>query len=90
MITFYLAGYDPISHALCTLLYNIKKNDHVDTKLREEISLNYKPSVPYESKSIRNMLDSFEYLPLVIKEALRFDNPAYFSLGYQALEDITI
>ena len=90
MITFYIAGYDPISHALCSLLYNIKKNDHVFNKLSEEITEKYHIKDKHDYKSIRNTLDAFEYLPLVIKEALRFDNPAYFSLGYQALEDVTI
>lgn len=89
-ITFYIAGYDPISHAQWSVLYNIKKNEHVFTKLWQEIQENYHIVDRNNSGEIRNMLDSFEYLPLVISETLRFDNPAYFSLGYQAIKDIEI
>ena len=89
-ITFYIAGYDPISHAQCSLLYNARKHDEVWTKLTDEIRSKYDIKDKKSGKDIRNMLDSFEYLPLVINETLRYDNPAYFSLGYQVLEDITV
>lgn len=90
MITFYIAGYDPISHGQCSILYNVKKYDEVYQKLTQELHKMYKVQLHHSGRDIRNTLDSLDYLPLVIKETLRYDNPGYFSFGYQALEDITI
>jgi len=35
-------------------------------------------------------LDNLDYLNYVIKETLRYDNPASISLGYKAINDVTI
>ena len=78
MITFYIAGYDPISHGQCSILYNIKKHEKVYKKLISEIQENYKIQKQDSGKNIRNILDSMEYLSFVIKETLRFKGSKLF------------
>ncbi|CAI2366495.1 unnamed protein product [Moneuplotes crassus] len=89
IITVYIAGYDPTSHALASILFNIKANERVFTKVMKEVKSNYDRN----EKSIdakRKMLDSCEYLDMTIKESLRHSNPAFFSLGYKSLDEISI
>ena len=93
MITVYIAGYDPTSHALVSIIFNIKKNKSVYTNIQEELKNNFilnKNSNLNEKEKVRQMIDSLDFLSMTIKESLRHSNPAFFSLGYKAIENVTI
>ncbi|CAI2366632.1 unnamed protein product [Moneuplotes crassus] len=92
MILFYFAGHDTSSHAISSCIFFMKKNPDVIQKCIEELKVVFGE---INADSIGEHLtpqkiDELDYLTYVIKETLRYDNPATMSLGYQAINDVTV
>lgn len=87
LTTFLLAGSDTLSSLLCYALYFVSKNPAIEAQLLEEVDrvlgrdFSYKPS--FED------LKKFEYIPRVLKEALRIRAPAQ-RFSRTAMKDTTL
>lgn len=92
MIIFYFAGHDTSSHAISSLVYFTKKYSEIYQKVFKEIftGLGIKDRSDVKSLINSEKLDLMDYLNYVIKETLRYDNPATISLGYKSLEPVRI
>ncbi|KAF5288532.1 hypothetical protein FQA39_LY15400 [Lamprigera yunnana] len=71
VITFFIAGFETISTALCYLTYYLAINPDVQKRLYDEINetLEESPKTTYET------LTSMKYLECVISESLRINTP---------------
>jgi len=92
MIVFYFAGHDTSSHSISSIIFYVRKHPEVYKKCMKDIQNNFGDIDPsdLEKEITPQKLDSLEYLNYVIKETLRYDNPASISLGYKAIDDVTI
>jgi len=91
LILLILGGSETSSHILTTIFYNLAKSPEVKNKLNEEFAESgLRDNTDLKSKIILDNIQNFDYLALVIKEALRMDPPVPTSFYYCAKEDITI
>lgn len=92
MILFYFAGHETSSHAVSSLIYYAKKHPEIYEKCFSEIynGLGVKDRGNMVDLITVDKLDELDYLNCVMKESLRYDNPANLSLGYKALSNISV
>ena len=91
MIGLLFAGHDTTSHGLCSLIYFLKKNPKVYSKLKSELALiEINKDTDFWSDKVRDAIQNWDYLNYVVKETLRFDPPAIFTIPYESNKDIQI
>ena len=94
MLSFVGGGHETSSRVLCTALMMFKRHPEVQQKLLDELSERLFDGAEPTTDGLAERLTGeniheLEYLTCVVKEILRFSPPAFRSLGYLALEDIT-
>ena len=91
LIGFLFAGHETSSHSISSALFNLTKDPHISVKLRSELHELIGLNVD-ELKGIltKDKVQSFDYLYQIVKETLRFDNPAHLSLPYEVVNDTSI
>ena len=87
-------GHETSSKTLCAALMMFKRHPEVQQKLLDELSERLFDGAEPTTDGLAERLTGeniheLEYLTCVVKEILRFSPPAFRSLGYLALEDIT-
>ena len=92
MIIFYFAGHDTSSHGIFSIIFYMIKHRNVLKNVFEEIQEIFGNPKPNEISSLLTLerLDNLDYLSYVIKETLRYDNPASILLGYKAITEVTL
>ena len=85
------AGLDTSSHALTSILYFLKKNPDVMTKLKSELAkYGITKDLNPEDPTFKDKIERCDYLTYCVKEGLRLDPPLNASIFYEALENIDI
>ena len=85
------AGLDTSSHALTSILYFLKKNPDVMTKLKSELAkYGITKDLNPEDPTFKDKIERCDYLTYCVKEGLRLDPPLNTSIFYEALENIDI
>ena len=90
LITIFKSQSETVSHALMSMLYNLKKHSGVYTRLKTEIKSHFDEFPDIADRFSRDNILKLSYLHNVIKECFRYDTPAIESLRYRAYEDINI
>mmetsp|Transcript_14930 Transcript_14930/g.17270 ORF Transcript_14930/g.17270 Transcript_14930/m.17270 type:complete len:217 (+) Transcript_14930:406-1056(+) len=86
-----VAGFDTTSHAITSILYQLKKSPSKLQKLVDELEAKGLNNVdPLDTETLKRLYEECDYLNYVIKEGLRIDPPATVGLKYQANQDVTL
>ena len=84
-------GFDTTSHTVTSALYLLKRNPDKLDKLMNNLKDHKIDEIDTQTDTeAKDNLQSCDYLFHCIKEALRIDNAAGFSLYYEVKEDISI
>ena len=85
------AGFDTISHLITSCLFQLKKYPETLSKLMESSNkwgiVNVDKS---KGSSLKDIYENCDYLNYVIKETLRLDGPAVYSVLYYAKDEVEI
>jgi cytochrome P450 len=91
VLSLLFAGHETSSHAIGSTMYFLYKFPKVRAKLERELKeLENKSHEEIKEILTKAKLEEFEYLHLVVKEALRIDPPAGDALPYDVLADTEI
>ena len=90
LVTIVVAGTETTSRTIISSLYYLKKNpDKLELLMQDLKKHGFDKDFDFTKLHIDQILE-LEYLPLVIKEALRIDSPVVEVFNYYTYDNITI
>ena len=91
IIGFLFAGQESSSRSISSTLFNIVKRQDISEKLKKELHELKGLSVEEFVKVMTKVkVQCFDYLHQVVKETLRYDNPANISLPYEVISNTSL
>ena len=85
------AGYDTVSHAICSVIYYMKANPKSLEKLKSEFDkIGINQHSDFSKSEVKEKIQNCDYFMYCVKETLRIDPPAFISLPYITIDDVEI